>query len=101
VARTSDFVRICPRSRPRRHAFEGGRAVTVIVDVEDDTIRLPVQDVGQHMLALLDWSAAQVLAINLDQIERAEQGGMVMAPVAQEVEDRQASCADDDRLSVD
>jgi hypothetical protein len=58
VARTSDFVRICPRNRPRRHAFEGGRAVTVIVDVEDDTIRLPVQDVGQHMLALLDWSAA-------------------------------------------
>jgi hypothetical protein len=37
------------------------------------------------MLALLDWTAAQVLAINFDQIEGAKRGGMVVAPGAEQV----------------
>jgi hypothetical protein len=37
----------------------------------------------------------------LDQVERAEHGGVVMMPVAQEVENREAALIDHDGLAVD
>jgi hypothetical protein len=70
------------RTEPLRHdalaaeragVLEDGCAVTVIVDVEDDSLTLRVQDFGQYMLALLDWTAAQVLAINLDSDRRRKE----------------------------
>ena len=46
------------------------------------------------MLALFDWSAAQVLAANLNKVEGAKDGDMVVTSVAQEVKDRQAALID-------
>jgi hypothetical protein len=46
------------------------------------------QKLCQGVLPPLNRQGTQVVAINLDQIERAEYGSVVMAPVAQEVEDR-------------
>ena len=47
------------------------------------------QKLCQGVFPPLNRQGTQVVAINLDQIERAEYGSVVMAPVAQEVEDRQ------------
>jgi hypothetical protein len=41
------------------------------------TVTVPVQQVGQRMLALLDRPLAQVLAVKLDQVEGAEHSGAV------------------------
>jgi hypothetical protein len=54
------------------------------VDVEHDTVTLPAQYLGQRLLALFYWRAAQ-LAIKFDQIESAEHGGVVMTPRAEQV----------------
>jgi hypothetical protein len=50
-------------------------------------VTLSVQQVGQCMLALLDWLLAQVFAVKLDQVEGAEHSGAVL-PVARQVKDR-------------
>jgi hypothetical protein len=42
-------------------------AIALIVMVEDDALALPVQGVGQCILAFLDRLLAQALAIKLDQ----------------------------------
>ena len=39
---------------------------------------------------MLERRAAQVLAIKLNQIERAEHGGAVVLPVAEQIKDRHA-----------
>ena len=50
---------------------------------------------------MLDRQRTQVVTIKLDQIERAEYGSVVMAPVAQEVEDREATLIDHDGFAID
>ena len=59
------------------------------------------QNLRKGAFAFLDGSAPQVIAIKPDQIEGAKQGGVVVVPVAQEVEHREAALVDHDDLSVD
>ncbi len=47
-------------------------AVTLVMRVEDDTVVLPTEHFCQGSLAVLDWRAAQIIAVQLDQIERAK-----------------------------
>jgi hypothetical protein len=51
--------------------LEEGCAITVVADVENDSVALPSHHVDQRTLALFDRNAAQVLAIKFDQIEGA------------------------------
>jgi hypothetical protein len=43
------------------------------------------QNLRQEALAFLDGTAPQVIAVKLDQIEGAKQGGVFVVPVAQDV----------------
>src|SRR6516162_2494452 len=52
------------------------------------------------MLALFDWSATQVFAVNLNQVEGAQDGDMVVTSVAQKVKDRQAALIDNDGFAI-
>ena len=40
-------------------------------------------------------------SVELDQVEGAEHGGMVVVPVAEEIEDRETLSIDDDGLAID
>jgi hypothetical protein len=44
--------------------------------------------IGEHGLAALDRLPPKVLAVEFDQIESAEQGGVVVLPIADQIEDR-------------
>ena len=81
--------------------LEDDGAVAVIVLVEGDAVALSVQHIGQCMLALLDRRSAQILAVQFDQIEGAEHGGMVVMPGAEQIKGREAVGIDDNRLAVD
>jgi hypothetical protein len=81
--------------------LKDGCAITVVVDVEHDTVALPAQYVGQYTFALFDWSTAQIFAINLDQVEGAKDSGMVMPPGAEQVKGSEAPFIDHDGLTVD
>ena len=58
-------------------------------------------ELGQLALAVLDWSASQILALELDQIEGAQHRIAAMARPADEFEYREAFVVGDDRLAVD
>ena len=49
-----------------------GCAIAVIMRIEDDAVTLLVEQFGQGTLAVLERRATQVLAIELNKIERAE-----------------------------
>jgi hypothetical protein len=50
---------------------------------------------------VFEWLLAEIETINLDQVEGAEHRSMIVMPVAEEIEDRQALPIDDDRLAID
>ena len=78
-----------------------GSAIALVMDIEDNAVGLLAQQFSQGALALLERRPAQVLAINLNQIEGAEHGGAVMLPVAEQVKYRQPSSIDNNRLAID
>ena len=45
------------------------------------------KQIGEHGLAALDQLPPEVLAVELDQIEGAEHGGIVVMPMADQIED--------------
>ena len=59
------------------------------------------QELRQEAFTLLDRSEPQIVAVQLDQVEGAEHGGVVMLPVAQQLEHREAALIDHDGLAVD
>jgi hypothetical protein len=54
------------------------QTAAVIVRVENDAVTLPVQQIGQRMLARFDWLLAQVFVVKLDYVEGAEHSGAVV-----------------------
>ena len=68
--------------------------------VEGDALLGAVQKRRQEIFAFLDGCASQVVAIKLDKIEGAKQGGMVMVPVAQQFEHREAALIDHNCFTV-
>ena len=77
------------------------RAVAGVVLIESDTLVGMAQKLCKAVFPPLNRQGTQVVAIKLDQIEGAEYGSVVMAPVAQEVEDREAALIDHDGLAID
>jgi hypothetical protein len=77
------------------------RAVAGVVLIESDALVGTAQKLCQDVFPPLNRQRTQVVAIKLDQIERAEYGSVVMAPVAQEVEDREAALIDHDGFAID
>jgi hypothetical protein len=69
--------------------------------VEGDTLLGAVQKLRQEIFAFLDGCTSQVVAIKLDKIESAKQGSMVMVPVAQQFEHREAALIDHNGFTVD
>jgi hypothetical protein len=55
----------------------------------------------QDALALLDWRAPQVLAVEFEEVERAEHGGGIMTVSADQVENGKAALVVDGGLAVD
>ena len=89
-------------SQPRAQAcLKMVRAVAVKMLVEGDSVAGVAEKIGEHGLALLERLLAKVLAVEFDQVEGAEHGGMVVMPIAEEVEHREARLIDDDRLAID
>ena len=69
--------------------------------IEGYPVASVLEQIGEHGLAALDRLPAEVLAVEFNQIERAQQGGVVVLAIADEVEDREAVRVDDDRLPVE
>jgi hypothetical protein len=62
---------------------------------------MPCYDRGQRRLAGHQWLAAQVLAVKLNQVERAEDNPVVVMMVSKALEVRDADVVAGDRLAVD
>ena len=59
------------------------------------------EEIGQFLLAVLKPRPAEVFAVVLDQIEGTEHGGMVVKPITEGIEYREAAFIDHDGLAVD
>ena len=59
-----------------------------------------MQQFSQGALAVFEGCAALVFAIKLNEIEGAENSGMVVLPVAEQLKDRQPVMINDNRLAV-
>ena len=80
---------------------EHGRPVMLEVLVEQDTGRRLGQERGESRLARYEGLAPQVVAIQFDQIDGAQEHAVVVVAVSQSVEIRDAIVAASDRLAVD
>jgi len=74
--------------------------VAVEMLVEGDAVIRAAKEAGQRALAVLKPFTAEVLAVEFDQIEGAEHGGVVAKPITESVEYREAAFVDHDRLTV-
>ena len=89
-------------SQPRRHACSNTISPSPsIVFVEHDAGMRGADELRQLALAMLDWPAAQILALQLDQIEGAKHGVTAMTCPANQLEHGHALFVGDDRLAVD
>ena len=79
---------------------EDDSAVGVKVFVEGDPVLHAAEEVGQRMLTILQPRPSEVLAVEFDQIESAEHGGVVTKPITEIVEHREAAFVDRDGLAV-
>ena len=68
--------------------------------IDGDAVTLLAQQFSQGALAVFEGRAAQVFAIKLNEIEGAENSGMVVLPVAEQLKDRQPVMINDNRLAV-
>jgi hypothetical protein len=69
--------------------------------IERDPVASVLEQIGEHRLAALDRLPPKVLAVEFDQIESAEHSGVVVLPIADQVEDREPVRIDDDGLAVE
>ena len=69
---------------------EDDRAVAIEMLVEGDAVIRAAKEIGQRALPVLKQFTAEVLAVELSQIEGAEHGGVVAKPITESVEYREA-----------
>jgi hypothetical protein len=74
-----------PLEAERAGVLEDDRPVGLEMQIERDPV---ASVIGEHGLAALDRLPPKVLAVEFDQIESAEQGGVVVLPIADQIEDR-------------
>ncbi len=58
------------------------------------------EELGEPRFALLDRPPAEVLAIELEQVESAQHSGIIAQPITQSVKVRKAELVDHDGLAV-
>ena len=75
-------------------------AVAVEMLVEGDTVAGVAEKGRQRVLSILKPCPAKVLAVEFDQIEGAQHGGVVAKPIPESVEYREAAFVDHDGLAV-
>jgi hypothetical protein len=75
--------------------------VARVVLVEGNALVWMTEKLCQELLALFERRAPQVLAIEFEQVERAEHGGGVVTVPADQVENGEAGFVADDGLAVD
>ena len=80
---------------------EDDSAVGVKVFVEGDPVLHAAEEVGQRMLTILQPRPSEVLAVEFDQIEGTEHGGMIAEAKTERIKYRQAAFVHDNRLAVD
>ena len=76
--------------------LEDRPAVAVEMLIEGDPVAGVSEQIGEHGLAALDRLPPEVFAVKFDQIERAEDGGVVVMPITDQIEDREPVRVDDD-----
>ena len=77
------------------------RAVTAEVLVHGNAVMRQPKQPGQPALSVLDRLGAHVLAVHLEEIERAEDGATVATVAADQIEYRQPVVVARDRFAVD
>jgi hypothetical protein len=77
------------------------RAIAIVMVIEHDARMRAAHQLGQLTLALLDRHPAQILAVELDQIESAEHCFVAMTHPADKFKHCEAVVVGDDRLAVD
>ena len=85
----------------RAGVLEDDRAVALEMLIERDAVAGVSEQIGERGLAALDRLPPEVLAVEFDQIESAEHGGVVVLPIADQIEDREPVRIDDDGLAVE
>ena len=89
-------------SQPRgAGVLEDDRSVARAVLVEGDAFMGMTEKLLQEALALLDWRAPQVLAIEFEEVERAEHGGGIMTVPSDQVENGKSAFVADDGLAIE
>ena len=76
-------------------------AISVVGGVDRYPVVGLLQDPREMLLALVDWFPSKICAVELQNIECAEGGCMVMLAVAEQVEDGEAVLVRDDCLAID
>ena len=84
----------------RTSVLEDDGAVTGEMLIVGDAVLDATQQMGERRLATLQRLAAKVLTVQLDQIEGAQHGGMIVKAPAESVEYREAALIDHDGLAV-
>jgi hypothetical protein len=82
------------------HRWTISPSPTVVLVERDAVVRLAQQS-GKPSFADLDRQPAQIFTIKLQQVEGAENGGVVVAKRAEQLKDREPRLVTDDRLAVD
>src|SRR5262249_40582861 len=97
------------RAEPLRHnalaaelagVLEYDAAFAFVVLVEHDAGTRDAHELGKLGLAVLDRRAAQILAVEFDQVKGAQYCLVAMPGPANELENRQAAFVSADRLTV-
>ena len=102
----------CPirRAKPLGHDALAAERARVLVDdgtiaaerlIKGDAVMRKPQQPGQPALSVLDRLGAHVLAVHLEEIERAEDGATVATVAADQIEYRQPVVVARDRFAVD
>jgi hypothetical protein len=81
--------------------LENDRSVAGVVLVERDAFMGMTQKLRQDALALFDGRAPRVLAVEFEEVERAEHGGGIIRYPVDQVENGEPAVVADDGLAVE
>ena len=76
-------------------------SVAVEMLVEGDAVVRATEEIGQRVLPILKARPSDILAVEFDEIEGAQYGGVVVKPMAECIEYREAVFVDHDGLAID
>ena len=80
--------------------LENGHAVACEVRIKSNAVTGTAKEIGEHILTMLERLLAEIVAIELDQVEGAKHSGMIMVAIAKKIEDREAIPIDNNGLAI-